>query len=233
MIIGSKTGHKSWNSLIEFEALKLRRQNGPIPFREGERFLYDIILGLFKAGSAELIFHGLDTLDGREVYVITLETKLTNFHDKEKIYADVNNFYPVRVERDINMWGRSIEIVEDYNQNDKFVKIQKKEWGRTKVQTIHSDKKIQNAILLIYFYRNSKFKEDSVFAFNLPTKKINMKLSKIEEIRVPKGTYKAQLLKSMPGQYKVWFDTTKEKIPLRIDGMMSFTGGRMVLSEIH
>jgi len=233
MIILSKTENEFFESLIESKIISSSRQEKTAPFREGERFLYKVKLGLFTAGSAELMFHGRGVLGGRDVYIITFEVKLANFYDKETIYTELDDFYPIRVKRDVRMFGRSIEITEDYDQNNKLVKIQRKQKDKTTIKVIQSDKKIQNIISLIYFYRNSEFKIGSAFTFNLPLKEVKMKVSSLEDIEVPKGKYRAHLLESIPKKYKFWLDTTKEKIPLMIDGAISFTGARMVLVETY
>ena len=230
-----KTEDKIWNSLAQAKAKIIKQQTeaDPLPFRKGEKFLYKVKLGIFTVGSAELIFEGRDTLDGRDVYVISLESRLAKVYDKEKIYADVNTFNPIRVERDIDIFGKRSKILEEYDQDENYVKIQNTRKDKTTTDIIHSDESLQNVISMIYFYRNSGLKLNSTLDFNFPTKKIKMKVSKLEEITVPKGKYKAFLLESTPKKYKVWFDTTNKRIPLKINGAIALTGLTMVLDEVH
>ena len=73
--------------------------------------------------------------------------------------------------------------------------------------------------------------DGSILNFNLPTQKVKMKVSDVGKIKVPSGTYSAYLLESIPKKYRVWFDTSKDSVPLRIDGAIAFGGAKMVLVD--
>lgn len=233
LVILSKTENKFWDSLISAEPAKQQSQSRVVPFRRGEKFVYKIKLGNFTVGSAELVFKGKSTLGSADVYVITFEVKLAKVYDKETIYVDPETFNPLRVERKIKMFGKPSEVVEEYNQDDKFVRITTIKGEKTTHKTILSDSALQNIISLIYLYRKDKLNVGSVSSCNFPTKKLDMLVSKMEFIEVPKGNYKAYLLESVPKKYKIWIDTAGVKAPLRIDGAVSFTKLKMVLDEAH
>jgi hypothetical protein len=222
---------EGWISLRDLDIPIYKEQSLIAPFREGEKFIYKVKLGALTIGSAELTFEGKSMLDARDVYVIVFEVNSGKIYDKEIIYAEPVTFYPLRVDRTVKVFGSSMKIQENYNQDEKFVEIHKTQRGKTTVKIIRSDSKLQNIISLVYFYRTSGLKDGSELNFNLPTQKVKMRVSKIDELRVPKGIYEAYLLESVPKKYRVWFDDSKDSIPLRIDGAISFGAAKMVLVE--
>jgi hypothetical protein len=206
----------------------------PLPFKKGENLVFRLDLGFFSIGTANLIFEGRTQLDGKEVYLIKFITHVANFYDKENIYAEIDSFLPLRVDRDIKMFGKKINIVEEYNQKEKFVKITRSTSGKRTEQIIRSNKEIDNILCLVYFYRMPNNIEIGEKMFiNLPLKQLEMEAKDIKKIEIAKGKFNSYILESKPKGYSFWFDTSPRRLPLRIDGAIKFGNIAMVLSDFN
>lgn len=203
-------------------------------FWPGETFVFRIDMGFLPVGKARLVFEGKTKLQGQDAYLIKFMTNTANFKDTETIYAQVDTFLPLRIERSINMWGVSSKIVEEYDQKEKYVKITKTELGKTSEQTISSDSPIQNVVCMIYYYRLANNIElGKTVAINLPLKKIDVEAKEIRRVKLPKGRFEAYILESVPGGYDFWFDTGPRKMPLKITGAITFGNAALVLSDFN
>ena len=203
-----------------------------LPFSEGETITYTIkSLGL-KAGEARLVFNGVEKVDGQPFYSITFTSRAANFFDEEKIYADLDTFYPVIVKRDLNIWGKKEKITEKYDQKKGIIKIIKTAGDKTTEQMIEKTGPIDNIYCFIYRYRkNGTFQVGESFSFELPTASITIDLVKSMKLKVGGGTYESYYMQSNPSKYKVWFDRGEKKIPLRIDGAMGLSKMAMVMED--
>ncbi|MFC1594399.1 DUF3108 domain-containing protein [Candidatus Omnitrophota bacterium] len=202
------------------------------PFSRGERYVYAVKMTGLRVGTAELVYEGLSQLEGRDVVVITLTTKITNFFDEERIFADAETFLPVRIERTIRRLGLSENIVEEYSQDENTVTIIKNEGKRQTQQVITSDAPLQNIISLIYLLRSDAiFASDDIIEVNLPLKKVQFSLAGSKQVAVPEGKYQAQVIQSVPRKYTIWLSDDEYKTPLRIDGAVGFAKTNMMLVE--
>lgn len=197
----------------------------------GEKITYDVRLGKLYLGKAQ--FNNLANVqwDGRFLSVMTMETKLARFTDMEKIYSDPKTLLPIRVERDIlNLFVRE-RITEDYDQDNFTVTIIKNKGIGQKKLVIKKDSYLHNAVLLPYYVRRlPKLDVGRIIIANLPTRRLEIKLVSIEDIKVPAGTFKAYHFKSTPKQIEIWISTDERRIPLKIQGTGLF-GYSMVMSE--
>lgn len=204
------------------------------PFKDGETLSFRIDMGFFPVGKAKLVFQGKTKLNGQEVYLIKFITNTANFKDTETIYAQLGSFLPLRVERNINLWGAVSKIVEEYDQKEKSVKISKTEFGKTTEQTINSNSEIQNVICMLYYYRLAgNIELGKTLAINLPLKQIVVEAKEIKSVKLPKGKFEAFILESVPGGYDFWFDIGPRKMPLRITGAITFGNAAMVLTDFN
>ncbi|MBM3248739.1 MAG: DUF3108 domain-containing protein [Candidatus Omnitrophica bacterium] len=209
-------------------------QSVPFPFKDGEALVFRIDMGFFPVGKARLTFEGKTKLKGQEVYLIKFSTNTANFKDTETIYAELDTFLPLRVERNINLWGVASKIVEEYDQKEKYVKITKTELGKTSEQTIKSDSEIHNVICMIYHYRLAgNIELGKKVAINLPLKKITIEAKEIRKVKLPKGKFEAFILESVPAGYDLWFDIGPKKMPLKITGAITFGNAALVLSDFN
>ncbi len=197
----------------------------------GEKIIYDVKLGKLYLGKAQFNNLANEQLDGRFLGVMTMETKLTRFTDTEKIYSDPETLLPIRVERDIlNLFIRE-KITEDYDQNNFTVTIIKNKRVKQEKLVIEKESHIHNAVLLPYYVRRiPSLDVGKIIIANLPTRRLEIKLVSIEDIKVPAGTFKAYHFESTPKQIEIWISTDERRIPLKIQGTGLFSYS-MVMSE--
>lgn len=208
----------------------LRPQNEPPTFLKGERIDYSIKLRGVGIGRASLVYQGVVNLGGRKARKVVFSTDTFNFKDKETIYADVETFLPLRIEREINNWGRKMYITEDYDQANNTVTITKNKKGRISSRRITQDGNLQNVILLTYLYRKSgDFTMNKHFPVTLPLRKMVMRVEKQEKIKTPYGTFMSYLVNSSPRGQRIWFGTTSKALPLQIAGGAFFGSTRLVI----
>lgn len=185
----------------------------------GEKISYDVKLGKLSLGRAEFNNVANVELDGRILNLMTIETKLTKFTDREKIYSDLKSLLPARVERDILNWLIREKITEVYDQEKFTVTITKTKGAKKEELVIKKDTYIHNAALLPYYLRRiAKLDVGRMIIANLPTRRLEIKLVSIEDIKVPAGTFKAYHFKSYPKQIEIWVSTDERRIPLKIQG---------------
>lgn len=200
----------------------------------GEQITYRIKSLGVHAANATLSIEGTEMINGQEAYVLMFQAKALNFLDIEKIYADKQTFYPLRVERNLNIFGSKEKIVESYDQEKFVVTIEKKVEGKKKSEKniIKKKGKIDNIYCFIYRFRaNEEFKIGKSFEMNLPTKDVSIKIAKKTKMKAGKKTYEAYYLQTVPKQYRVWFDASSDKIPIRIDKPAMIGGTSMVMTK--
>jgi len=207
-------------------------QCGSIPFPPGETFEYDIKkLGL-KVGKATLVFDGLKQVDGKNAFLIIFTAEALNFFDEEKIYVDLVNFQPMKVERDLDIWGSKEKITETYDTVNGQIRIVKEAGGKTTEQVIEKEGEIENIYGFIFRYRkDGGFKLGEKMTMHLPTKDIELELAKKQTITAAGEKHEAYFMQSKPKKYKVWFADIPSKLPLRIDGAAGVGNTSMILSQ--
>ncbi len=190
-----------------------------MPFKEGEKFIYEVKYNRLKVGKCILTFHGEEDLDGREVYHITLLTKIPSLKDTEELYADKSTFLPVEVHRKIKKrLGFNDKIKEVYDQQNFRVDISQKSSLRSKSFSIEKDSPLHNAILLTYCYRaKESFNKSERLKINLPTVEFEVMFKGIETIKTPLGKYRAYAFTSDPPKFKLWLSADEKRIPLKIE----------------
>jgi len=189
-----------------------------LPFKEGERFLYEIRYKDIKIGEAVLTFNGESRLNGKKVYFVTCSTTLPSIKDAEDLYAETNTFLPVEVHRSIKKrFGFDDNITEIYDQRTFKVHISSKSKLRSKSFSIQKSAPIHNAILLVYYYRSKKdFTKGERSKINLPTVEFEVLFDGVEHIATPLGEYEAYVFTSNPPRFKLWLSKDTHKIPLKI-----------------
>jgi len=209
---------------------KTEIKNGELDYA-GEKITYDVMLGKMRLGKAYFNHLANVKLDGRLLGVMTMETKLTQFTDTEKIYTDLDTLLPIRVERNVLRWFAHERITEDYDQNNFTVTIIKNAGKGEEKLVIKKDSLIHNALLLPYYVRRiPRLNVGGIIIANLPTRRLQIKLVSIEDVKVPAGTFKAYHFKSAPKQIEIWIGIDERRIPLKIQGTGIF-GYSLVMSE--
>lgn len=209
-------------------------QSENLPFRQGERVVYDIRKLNLKIGEAALTFHGLTQLDHRQVFLITFVSKGPEFFDEERIFFDPETFLPIRVERDINIFGRKEKIVEHYSPHDGVVEVVKTVREKTSRDVIRKPQRLDNLYCFIYRYRRSGgFQIGEDLQMHLPTKDVQFKLLTTEPLKINGKPLDAYYMESIPKKYRVWFSKSQDRIPFRIDGAVGFGKTALVMREYH
>ena len=164
--------------------------------------------------------------------LITFRTEGLNFYDEEKIFVDPVDFYPLVVERDLDIWGKKKRIREVYDQKAGKITITKIADKKKSQQVIEKKGKIDNIYCFLYRYRRSgSFKNNDRLELKLPTKDIAIVLKKKEKIEAGGKKYEAYYLESEPKEYALWFDLSPNRLPLRIDGAVGMGKTKMVMKE--
>src|SRR3990167_3482677 len=127
--------------------------NKTLSFAPGEKILFSIKKMGLKVGEASLAFHGLTKLGEKEIFLIVFKATAMNFFDEEKIFVDPQTFYPIKVQRELNIWGKKEKITEEYFPEKGIVKITKNANGKTSEQTIKKRGTLDNIYSFIYRYR--------------------------------------------------------------------------------
>jgi len=200
----------------------------------GEVIGYDVRSLAMKMADARIELKGLVKIDGREAYLITFEAKGSNFFDNERIYADTRSLYPIRVERDVTYMGSVEKIIEIYDQQRFSVAITKTTKARPQPENfvIQKKGKIDNIYCFIYRYRlTGDFKIGSSLQLSLPTKDVLVKIAKTMTLDAAGKTFDTFYLETVPTQYRLWFDISKHKIPLRIDKPAMVGGTSMIMNN--
>ncbi len=196
----------------------------------GEQIHYNLTQMGIKAGEATLTFNGKVKIKDQETIYIDFVAQGMNFQDHEKIYLDPQRLKPLIVERDLNIFGKKEKIVEFYSQGK--LKIVKTVGNKTTEQVIDKAGWMDNIYAFIYRYRQSgKFQINETLSINLPTKDIKIVLVKKDTLTIGDKTYDVLYMQSKPSKYKIWFETSSKKLPVRISGAVGFGNTAMVMKE--
>ena len=198
--------------------------------KPGEKVHYKLVQLGFKVGEATLTFVGEQTYQNQKAILIIFDSQWFNSFDEERIYLDSNTYKPLAVQRDLNILGNKEKIQELYSGNQ--VKILKNAGDKQSEQTIDKAGGIDNIYAFIYRYRQSgEFKMNDRFEVHLPTKDITIKMVKRVALSAAGKKYNAFYMESDPAKYKLWFDSSEQKIPLRISGSVGVANTVMVMTK--
>jgi len=207
----------------------------PNAFKTEEEIQYDIKKMGMTVGQATIAYSGLVDVQlgndqvGQRI-VITFTAKAMNFYDREMIYLDPETYYPVTITRDLNLWGKKERITESYDQKKGYVKVTKVAQGKQTEKVIEKKEMLDNIYGFIYRYRREgTFEKGQTLKLNLPTKDVAILLVKTVEVEAADQTFEAYYMESVPKQYRIWFDQSSQKVPLRIDGAVGFGKTSLVL----
>jgi hypothetical protein len=211
-------------------SLPVLAEEPALPFKKGEVITYSIKKLAVKAGDATLTFEGKVDVNGQPAYLIIFKADGFNFYDEEKIYVNTETFAPIKVDRDLNIFGSKEKITEEYK--DGKIVITKTEGAKTSTQEIVKDGQIDNIYGTIYRYRAfGKFTPGDEVLLRLPTKDVTLKLEKPVKLKAAGKVYDAFYMPSVPSKYQVWFDAGGQKIPLKITGAVGMANTTMLMKD--
>jgi hypothetical protein len=189
-----------------------------LPFKKGEKLVYDLYSAGIRVGKSVLIFNGEKELDGQKVYHISFSTELPFFKDYEEIYADKETFLPIKIKRRIKkIGGFSETIEEEYDQSDFTVDITRKSTFSSNKITIKKDSPVYNAILLTYYYRANPYIADiNNFRAVLPTLDFYINMSGEETVETLSGKYIVDVFSSKPPKFTFYLSKDKNRVPIKI-----------------
>ncbi len=194
--------------------------------KPGEKIYYKIVQLGIKTGRASLTFAGPRIYRQKKLILIVFQAQALNFFDQERIFLNPSDFMPLFVERNLNIFGKKEKITEEYGQG--YIRIIK---GKSQ-QTINSAGWPDNIYAFIYRYRcQGTFQIGDTLAIHLPNKDINIRLVKQNSVDAAGKGYDAFYMESDPADYKIWFDTSAKKIPLRISGAIKMANTVMVMTK--
>jgi hypothetical protein len=188
-------------------------------------------LGSITLGRAS--FHHVSRIElgGREVNLMTFQSRLVRFNDLEKIYSDIRTFLPLRIERDVFIWPTQEKITENYDQENFKLNITKFKGKRKEETLILKKGSIHNAILLPFHVRMMpELGIGWALEARLPTQEFVIKLVSIEDVTVPAGTFKSYRFESTPKRFEIWVSADERRIPVKIKGS-GFLGYTLVMKE--
>jgi hypothetical protein len=115
-------------------------------------------------------------------------------------------------------------IKETYAPGNKSVVISKSVNGQTEQsETISSERDLENVLLTIYGLRNDpQLAVGRTYAVNLPTQRFELIVKSKTSIKVPLGKFQVFYIESQPSKYKIWMTDDEKRIPVRIQGLVSF-----------
>ncbi len=188
--------------------------------------------GIFKVGSGRLELKGLVEEEGEACQHVDFKVSSFSVDDHEVIIGRHDFSLPVRVVRDIRVFGRDEDIVERYSPDGRRVVIDKRvRDGESEETVIDSEQPLGNVLLLIY-----RLREDPDLAvgreydINLPTTRFKLVVKEKKPLKVPLGRFDAFYIESEPKKYRIWLSADPRRLPLRIQGLVA--GGMAYLAAV-
>jgi len=203
------------------------------PFEPGETVTFGVYSnGILKVGSGRLALKA-PVREKNEIFQC-VDFRVTSFsvNDHEMILGKEDFTSPVRVTRDIRVFGRDEDIVERYSADGRRVVIEKKVGGHDPEKVlIESELPLDNVLLLIYrLRRDPALSVGREYAIRLPTTVFKLVVKEKKPIRVPLGRFDAFYIESIPKKYRIWLSADSRRMPLRIQGLVA--GGMVYLAAV-
>jgi hypothetical protein len=184
-------------------------------------------------GQASLTLIGPRDYRDHKTVLIVFKAHGVNYWDEEDIYVDPSTYLPLFVERNfsLNMYGHG-KILEEYVPSKGEIVITKTDGGHVTQQIIKKEGPVDNIYGFIYRYRKEgSYKLGDVFNMILPTKDLKIKLINRVMLKIGGKYYDSYYMQSQPVRYKIWFDASPNKLPLRITGTIGFINSVMTMTS--
>ncbi len=194
------------------------------------RLTYDVKLGPFTIGKAVIEDLGMteDNKLGRlKCFEVLVDTR--QYRGTEKIYADPETLYPVRIERDISYFGKKERIIESYDQKKGEIVILKDNKGK---MVLNQQPPVDNVFLLIIRTQQMGLKKIDGEKINLPTATYVIKINSGGKIRTKLGVFNTYLVSTTPAKIKLWFDK-ETGVPVRVAGAIPILPYLLSIVEVN
>ncbi len=194
--------------------------------------IYYSIRQLGFDGQASLTMVGPKDYKGLKTLLIEFKAHGKYYWDQENIYVDPTTYKPLFVERDYNLRGFGHgKNLEEYISSQGEIIVTKTEGRRITRQVIKKAGAVDNIYGFIYRYRKEgSFKIGDVIDMNLPTKDLKIRLVNRSVFKIGNKSYDSYYMQSQPTRYKIWFDASEHKWPLRITGTIGFMNSVMTMT---
>jgi len=121
--------------------------------------------------------------------------------------------------------------LEEYIPSKGEIRITKTDGNRVTHQVINKVGPVDNIYGFIFRYRKEgSFKTGDVLNMTLPTRDFKIQMMSRMEIKIAGKSYDSYYMKSQPTRFKIWFDASKHKWPLRITGTIGFLNSVMTMT---
>ncbi|MCF7874082.1 MAG: hypothetical protein K9L84_03415 [Candidatus Omnitrophica bacterium] len=207
--------------------------------RDLKKIEYNISFNGIPSGYVIWRYLGKEVVGAKEVDVLQVEsdTNILKFLDlvsSEKIYLDSNTHLPVRVKRNVKLFGDKEIIEENYNQEQGQVVITRKKGKNIVEEEIYEQAKpIHNILDLLYFFPqgiNLGEKKGKWMTFNLPNQKVQIKFHSKRKVKVAGKVREAYFLVGKGAKrFNLWL-SLDDRIPLRLD-FISWLGKIIIRRE--
>ncbi len=191
-------------------------------FKGLKKLTYKVYYNGMFSGYIYWSYQGKEKIGKREADVLRVSSdtkifKLLDLTSDEEVYLDSETHLPLKVERNILMFGKKELIEEIYNQEKGYVQIVRK-GDVVKEEILRQQTPIHNILALLYFFPESiKLEKDKWMIFNLPTQKIKIKFIEERMLKVGKDKQNTYFLLGRGAKrFSLWMDKTT-RLPLRIE----------------
>ncbi len=199
-------------------------------FKDREIIKFGIYSYGIRVGSGQLNYLGIEEEGGEKYQHIIFKASTLSVKDEDDVKGSLDFSFPVRVDRDVTLFGKKELISERYSSDRRSVNISKIVNGSIEPeQFIQSKDDINNVFLLLYQLRNDEeIGLGKVYVINLPTQKFELVVDSKKKIKVPLGEFDVFYLESRPPKYKIWLQAQESRLPVKIQGLVA--GGMLYLA---
>jgi len=194
----------------------------------GEKLDYSVGFRIFNAGEAVFTLE-IDSLNDKPALLITSTIKTNSFlsrfyrvRDVIKVWSDVDDLTMIKIEKEVNEGNYHLNYSAHITEDLKLVTSQK---------IIQLESKVYDPITAIFMLRKQPLKEGDSYKFttldNGKVKKVNVKVSGIEKVKVPAGTFNTRQIIPISddgktlfkhgGKMKVWYSDDARHLPVKIE----------------
>jgi len=184
---------------------------------------YKVYFNAIDSGYIKWDYLGREQVNGTAVDVLAIDSNtnilaVLDLNSKEKIFLDAKTHLPLRVERNLVVFGGKEVIAEEYDQQTGQVKITKTAKGKTSEQIIKQDVPIHNILDIVYFFpAGQDLSPGKVFSYNLPTQKSQVTVHPDRQIKIGKDKVTAYFVTGRGARkFNLWLDK-RNLTPLRVE----------------
>lgn len=195
-------------------------------FDESKVLNYSISFNGIPSGHIRWVYLGKESIAGKEVLALSIESetdilRLLNLVSSEKIYLDAKTNLPVKVERDVSLFGKKELIQEKYDQEAGKVTITRKVGEESiKEEVYRQAVPIHNILELLYFFPEDidlKQHQGQWMSFNLPNQRVEIRFNSKRSVTVNGQRKEAYFLEGKGARrFNLWL-CQENRLPLQLD----------------